>query len=159
MCKHVAAVLYGVGARLDKKPELLFVLRKVDHQALIPADLDMQAATAGRGKRRRLANQDLSSMFGIDIEDTPLQKTSKNTAAGRGKSRVGKSKTTSGKRTFTPTGAAVARLRKQFTMTRSQFADLLGVSPQTVAHWETKRGRLKLQERTLTALTRVWLRK
>src|SRR5437868_4808693 len=30
MCKHVAAALYGVGARLDKKPQLLFVLRDVD---------------------------------------------------------------------------------------------------------------------------------
>jgi uncharacterized Zn finger protein len=27
MCKHVAAVLYGVGARLDRQPELLFTLR------------------------------------------------------------------------------------------------------------------------------------
>jgi uncharacterized Zn finger protein len=170
MCKHVAAVLYGVGARLDKKPELLFVLRKVDHQALIPADLDMQAATSGRGKRRRLANQDLSSMFGIELEDTtPPQKTArrsnngnpadKNTAAGRSKSRAGNAKATPGERAFTPTGAAVARLRKQLTMTRSQFADLLGVSPQTVANWETKHGRLKLQERSLTALTRAWLRK
>jgi len=44
-------------------------------------------------------------------------------------------------------------------MTRSQFADLLGVSPQTIANWETKRGRLKLQQRTLAALTRAWLRK
>jgi uncharacterized Zn finger protein len=30
MCKHVAAALYGVGARLDEQPELLFVLRNVD---------------------------------------------------------------------------------------------------------------------------------
>lgn len=29
MCKHVAAVLYGVGARLDEKPELFFTLRGV----------------------------------------------------------------------------------------------------------------------------------
>ena len=43
MCKHVAAVLYGVGARLDEKPELLFHLRKVDEKALI--------ANAGRGLR------------------------------------------------------------------------------------------------------------
>src|SRR5438132_4668999 len=41
MCKHVAAVLYGIGARLDEKPDLLFALRKVDHQALI--------AWAGKG--------------------------------------------------------------------------------------------------------------
>ena len=79
MCKHVAAVLYGVGARLDKKPELLFVLRKVDHEALISAELDMQTATTGQGKRRRLANQDLSNMFGIDIEGiTPPAKKRKH---------------------------------------------------------------------------------
>ena len=41
MCKHVAAALYGVGARLDEKPELLFVLRGVDENELI--------ASAGRG--------------------------------------------------------------------------------------------------------------
>jgi len=38
MCKHVAAVLYGVGARLDNDPELLFRLRHVDPQELcVPA--------------------------------------------------------------------------------------------------------------------------
>jgi DNA-binding transcriptional regulator YiaG len=117
-------------------------------------------------------------MFGIDIEDTtpPAKKkkssprktvrranngksASKNTISGSGKSRTGNAKATSRKRTFTPTGAAVARLRKQFGMTRSQFAVLLGVSPQTVANWETKRGKLKLQERTLKTLTRAWLQR
>ena len=84
MCKHVAAVLYGVGTRLDKKPELLFVLRKVDHEALIPAELDMRTATTGQGKRRRLANQDLSNMFGIDIEDTaPPAKKENHSAENR----------------------------------------------------------------------------
>ena len=116
MCKHVAAVLYGVGARLDKKPELLFVLRKVDHEELISVELDMQTATTGQGKRRRLANQDLSNMFGIEIEDTtpPAKKrktpprktarranngksTNKNTTSGRGKSRAGNAKATSRK--------------------------------------------------------------
>jgi len=169
MCKHVAAVLYGVGARLDKKPELLFVLRKVDHEALISAKLDMQTATTGQGKRRRLANQDLSNMFGIEIEDTTPRKTArranngksarKKTTTGSRKSRAGNAKAASRKRTFTPTGAAVARLRKQFGMTRSRFADLLGVSPQTVANWESKRGKLKLQVRTLETLTRAWLQR
>jgi uncharacterized Zn finger protein len=68
MCKHVAAVLYGVGARLDRQPELLFTLRKVDQQELI--------ATAGselstKGKRpagtKVLARDDLSEMFGIEM--------------------------------------------------------------------------------------------
>src|SRR5712692_10117856 len=35
VCKHVAAVLYGVGSRLDQKPELFFVLRQVDQSELI----------------------------------------------------------------------------------------------------------------------------
>ena len=40
MCKHVAAVLYGIGARLDHQPELLFALRKVDQ----PADCAQECA-------------------------------------------------------------------------------------------------------------------
>jgi len=35
MCKHVAAVLYGVGARLDEQPELIFTLRRVDAKDLV----------------------------------------------------------------------------------------------------------------------------
>lgn len=69
MCKHIAAVLYGIAARLDHQPELLFVLRNVDHEALISADLDMQTATSGKSKRRRLTTQNLSNVFGVDIEE------------------------------------------------------------------------------------------
>ena len=68
MCKHVAATLYAVGARLDQQPELLFTLRNVDHEELISAELDMHTATAGKGKRRRLKNADLSDVFGVDMQ-------------------------------------------------------------------------------------------
>ncbi len=163
MCKHVAAVLYGIGARLDERPELLFMLRKVDHEELISTELNIQTATSGKGKRRRLADQDLSKLFGIDIEDAPpptkkRQPLQRKTAHLPIKGNFGR-KAAAGKKTFIPTGAAIARLRKQFEMTRSQFADLISVSPPTVANWENKRGRLKLQKRTLEALTRAWLRK
>jgi uncharacterized Zn finger protein len=69
MCKHVAAVLYGVGARLDSKPELLFTLRGVDHEELIAADAEkaMAAATSG-GKSKRLAAEELGDVFGIEID-------------------------------------------------------------------------------------------
>jgi uncharacterized Zn finger protein len=69
MCKHIAAVLYGIGARLDHQPELLFLLRNVDHQALISAELDLHTATGGTGKRRRLVSENLSDMFGVDIDE------------------------------------------------------------------------------------------
>ena len=35
MCKHVAAVLYGIGARLDQQPELLFTLRAINKDDLV----------------------------------------------------------------------------------------------------------------------------
>jgi uncharacterized Zn finger protein len=68
MCKHVAAALYGVGARLDEKPELLFKLRGVDHEELIDADAQaaVSAATT-KGKSKRLDAAKLSDVFGIDI--------------------------------------------------------------------------------------------
>jgi len=73
MCKHIAAVLYGIGARLDSNPELLFVLRAVDHLELIArASKDI----VPRGKKvpaskRVLDTEDLSEMFGIDIAEEP----------------------------------------------------------------------------------------
>ncbi len=69
MCKHVAAVLYGVGARLDNKPELLFLLRGVNHEELILADAE-QAVTAAtsRGKSKRLATAALGEVFGIELD-------------------------------------------------------------------------------------------
>jgi len=69
MCKHVAAVLYGVGARLDSKPELLFLLRGVSHEELIAADAEKAVAAAtSRGKSKRLASDALGEVFGIEIE-------------------------------------------------------------------------------------------
>ncbi|NLZ28577.1 MAG: hypothetical protein GX887_06385 [Firmicutes bacterium] len=72
MCKHVAAVLYGVGARLDEEPELLFVLRGVNYEELISFGAeDVTKAISGKGGRRRtVAETDLSDVFGIDITET-----------------------------------------------------------------------------------------
>jgi uncharacterized Zn finger protein len=70
LCKHVAAVLYGVGARLDASPELLFTLRNVDHlelisQAVAADNLD-RALTGDSGEA--LESGDLGEMFGIELE-------------------------------------------------------------------------------------------
>ncbi len=70
MCKHVAATLFGVGARLDHQPELLFVLRQVDHRKLV--DGVRQIAKFGkarqRGAEKELAAGDLPEIFGIELE-------------------------------------------------------------------------------------------
>jgi uncharacterized Zn finger protein len=68
MCKHVAAVLYGIGARLDHQPELLFMLRKVDQQDLIAnAGADLSKKGRRPAGAKVLASDDLSEMFGIEI--------------------------------------------------------------------------------------------
>jgi uncharacterized Zn finger protein len=71
LCKHLAAVLYGVGARLDAQPELFFTLRKVD-QAELLAGANVGAvlarASAGSGKKRVDAAK-LGGIFGIDLAD------------------------------------------------------------------------------------------
>lgn len=70
LCKHAAASLYGVGARLDSAPEMLFLLRGVDHLELIRHAVDganLDAAFAP-GHAGDLAGEDLGELFGIDIE-------------------------------------------------------------------------------------------
>jgi uncharacterized Zn finger protein len=68
MCKHVAAVLYGVGARLDKRPELLFRLRGVDEQDLLARiDTSLPMAKAAPASGKVLKAHDLSALFGLDM--------------------------------------------------------------------------------------------
>lgn len=71
MCKHVAAVLYGIGARLDREPELLFRLRDVDHRELIavPDAADL-VASSGMGDKM-ISEEDLAGIFGIEIDEGP----------------------------------------------------------------------------------------
>jgi uncharacterized Zn finger protein len=67
MCKHVAATLYGIGARLDQKPELLFALRAVDEKQLITS-LDFAALGQSReGTERVLVEDDMAALFGLDM--------------------------------------------------------------------------------------------
>jgi uncharacterized Zn finger protein len=68
MCKHVAAAMYGVGARLDEKPELLFLLRGVDHQELVTEGATRKiVAKGGKTGRKKLDESELSEVFGIDL--------------------------------------------------------------------------------------------
>jgi uncharacterized Zn finger protein len=67
MCKHVAAVMYGVGARLDQQPELLFALRNADHMELIARAADFEVSRKGSG-RKTIAEEALGSVFGIELD-------------------------------------------------------------------------------------------
>ena len=68
MCKHVAAVLYGIGARLDESPELLFTLRKVNAQDLVArASADLPLAKQAPAAGRVLEDAALAEVFGIEM--------------------------------------------------------------------------------------------
>ena len=68
MCKHVAAVLYGVGARLDAQPELLFVLRGVEHTELAGAESASAVVSKSRkADKRTLDESQIADVFGIEL--------------------------------------------------------------------------------------------
>jgi uncharacterized Zn finger protein len=72
----LAAVLYGVGARLDARPELLFTLRGVDPSELIAEHATAarpEAKTEAKSARRVLASSGLSDVFGIEFERASVQ--------------------------------------------------------------------------------------
>ena len=84
MCKHVAAVLYGVGAKLDNEPELLFKLRNCDHLELI-SKTSLKTSPNRSGKSKLLEGENLSDLFGVDVKSalpagksSPQRKTKKS---------------------------------------------------------------------------------
>lgn len=107
MCKHVAAVLYGIGARLDKQPELLFLLRQVDPQELIlqAGSVPIMPAGAASDEQQRLQSSDLSSLFGIELDDAPVAATAP--VSPPAPVQIG-----SGKRPAKPRSAEPASVRK-----------------------------------------------
>src|SRR5262249_32862298 len=86
MCKHVAAVLYGIGARLDQQPDLLFRLHNVDEKELIAgAGKALPQAKAAPASGKVLGGEDLSALFGLDMEEETGQRAGKRVpAAPRG---------------------------------------------------------------------------
>jgi uncharacterized Zn finger protein len=115
MCKHVAAVLYGVGARLDEKPELFFTLRGVDVQDLISSA--SAAATSPLADAvaadSALADADLSALFGVELESggaaaaAPAKPAAKSLASGKRKPSAKPGKTAKKK----PAAKAVPKKR------------------------------------------------
>lgn len=68
MCKHIAATLYGVGARFDDEPAALFTLRNVDHTMLIGTAESMDALVGAGAADGALSTAALSELFDIDLD-------------------------------------------------------------------------------------------
>ncbi|QTA84675.1 hypothetical protein [Desulfonema magnum] len=105
MCKHVAATLYGVGARLDEDPSLLFKLRKVDVNDLIAQAVEEKTRKllkkAEKKSARVMDEADLSDVFGIELDEpvkVPVSKKEKpGTKAEKASVKTKTSKKTSKK--------------------------------------------------------------
>jgi len=67
LCKHAAAVLYGIGLRFDAQPELFFKLRGVDHSILVDSASSALDAKALASDAPQIASDDLADVFGIDL--------------------------------------------------------------------------------------------
>lgn len=135
LCKHLAAVLYGVGARLDSQPELFFTLRAADMQELITAATTATASTPDTPTPDALAAEDLSALFGVDIDmgpvapvattrppaRTPAKKSAKkaaNKAAKKAPARATRQKQAATPRAATPGASAKPAARKRAVRSR-----------------------------------------
>jgi len=176
MCKHVAAVLYGVGARLDQQPELLFRLRQVNHEELLEAGTAAMVAgqlplgQKGKGRRRRLATGAVAEVFGVDLEQPADAPAAAAPAATTIPSATPEPKTRPRARTRPPARAAarplppppvfhgvdIRELRVRLGLSPAAFAQRLGVSTPSVKRWEALPGTVGLHRRPLVALQAAW---
>jgi uncharacterized Zn finger protein len=111
MCKHVAAALYGVGARLDERPELLFVLRNVDeHELLASAGQDLTLAQPAPSPAKMLEDGNLAALFGLemaepagtDAPDPPVPKKHQRSKSPRRRKTLAGKKTPAAKKSNSP---------------------------------------------------------
>ncbi len=169
MCKHAAAVLSGIGSRLDERPELLFVLRGVDEAELIATEAARsrdtvadgleacatRGAAASKAADSRPASRPAESRASLGAPPpadsaAPSQQVKKTltyrpppppTTARRRPTPRDLAAAPAG---FVPTGEMVADLREQCGSSVAEFAELIQVTPTTVRRWEATPGALNL---------------
>jgi uncharacterized Zn finger protein len=117
MCKHVAAVLYAVGARLDEKPELLFRLRGVDQNELL-ANLESDPLAGRAPPQKILDSGDLSALFGLEMGESAAPPAAVAAVAPKPKPKA----KTPAKRVLKPGKAVKAASAKPVAKKRSKAA-------------------------------------
>lgn len=153
MCKHVAAVLYGIGNRLDKMPELLFRLRGVDPQELVTSQLNLESVS----KTNILESENLAELFGIQMESVEQGVKPERTKETSPKMKKAPKKAPPKKWAVklnpdTLTGKDLKQFRALKKMTVADLADALEVTKASVYRWENSSQVLKLQSRSKKAL-------
>lgn len=161
MCKHVAAVLYGVGARLDESPEMLFVLRGVNHEELVDVTAAITDASRTGTSRRRIASTGIADVFGIEIAEAAVEPPAKPAVRRTTKPEPQKAgKKLKKESPIFPqplTGNAINAWRLALGETQAVFAARIKVSASTVSQWEKKgKAEIGMLHQTLATLQGVW---
>ena len=170
MCKHLAAVLYGIGARLDQAPDLLFTLRGVDYHDLMATNLTMATEPTDRKK----VKGNLSAIFDIDLEEPMVPRKSakkipesmttetpdtvnptQNGIRQPPKSKETRKRLPSEQTTQDLTSDVIKQLKQQLGLTKVQLAALLNVSVATLNQWEKQRGALRLRDKNRARIEQV----
>jgi len=122
MCKHVAAALYGVGARLDEKPELLFLLRGVDEKELLAgAGSDLTRARPAP-TAQLLDESDVAALFGLEMAEpvAPATAAAAKQGARPGTAKIRKTLTTNGPQLATEKSAVEKRSQRRAVRTKTR---------------------------------------
>jgi len=154
MCKHVAAVLYGVGARLDENPSLFFTLRRVNQEELIDVVAEGAAeeliSRAGNISSRVIDDADLGNVFGIDMEDTGIavSQSKKQSTTNRHRTKTAKSlldRVYKALKKF-PEGALINDIESVTGLNKTQVRNALSRGKKKGRIISFKRGVYKLQK-------------
>lgn len=179
MCKHVAAVLYGVGARLDESPQMLFLLRGVNHEELVDVTAAITDAARSGTSRRRIAATGIADVFGIELAEpnvadpaelpvAPVRRKKPETAPKPPTETKQRPAEARGLRTSAVpdpfpdplTGDAIRAWRAALGETQAKFAARFKVSAAAVSSWEKKgQGEVGMFPATLALLKRGWDKK
>jgi uncharacterized Zn finger protein len=148
MCKHVAAVLYAIGARLDHQPELLFTLRKVDQQDLITkAGADFSKQRKGPAGAKVLASDDLSEIFGIEMAPaTPRKRTAASTLATTPSTTVHPDGASRQTKAIRPAKAKEPTPKRRNGKQRLTPRRRRAISERMRTYWAARRASLKKQQ-------------
>lgn len=131
LCKHLAAVLYGIGARLDEDPKLFFTLRGIKENDLIGKEV---IGTLTEGVSSEIATDNLANVFDMELDS--LDESSSQGVA------VQQSKQTEVSAHPWP-GHKMRDLRKGLKLTQAAFGKLFQVTPGMVSCWELNKTPVK----------------
>ena len=143
-CKHVAATLYGIGARLDAQPELFFTLRGIDPNSIVSAEV-VDALTGDASSE--LEGADLGDVFGIALDeengggDVAISGGSRSVAiVGRAVSTKPPTARANARPSVSDLAARVKVLRLKLGLSQSAFGKKIGTYQAVVSLMERGKG-------------------